>query len=154
MSERAKLKLEIELVPSTVWESSLYRLLPSNVWNKIRNNHIKKYGKKCEICSEQKGTHNLHEIWKYDDENHSQKLIGFVLLCRPCHHVKHIGFARILASRGKLDYDKIVEHFCKVNECTKKDFENHKHEAFKIWNERSNYEWEQNFGEYKELIKQ
>ena len=35
------MKLKIELVPSTVWESSLYKLLPRKVWNSIRNMIIK-----------------------------------------------------------------------------------------------------------------
>jgi len=39
------LKLEIELAPSTVGYSSLYRLLPREVWNNIRNEIIKENGK-------------------------------------------------------------------------------------------------------------
>jgi len=97
---------------------------------------------------------NLHEIWNYDDKMHVQKLEGLILLCRMCHHVKHIGLAGILANQGKLDYDKAIEHFCKVNDCTKKEFEKHKAKAFEIWRERSEYEWNQDFGKYKESIKQ
>ena len=97
---------------------------------------------------------NLHEIWNYDDKKHVQKLEGFILLCRMCHHVKHIGLAGILANQGKLGYDRVIEHFCKVNDCTKKEFEKHKAKAFEIWRERSEYEWNQDFGKYKEFIKQ
>ena len=79
--------LEIELVPSTVWYSSLYRLLPREVWDNIRNEIIKEYGRKCQICGETEGVMNLHEIWKYDDVKHIQKLEGFILLCKMCHHV-------------------------------------------------------------------
>jgi len=68
--------LEIELVPSTVWYSSLYRLLPREVWDNIRNEIIKEYGRKCQICGETEGVMNLHEIWKYDDVKHIQKLKG------------------------------------------------------------------------------
>jgi hypothetical protein len=148
------MKLNIELVPSTVWNSSLYQLLPRNIWNKIRDDHIERHGRKCQVCGETRGVMNLHEIWTYDDENHIQKLEGFILLCRMCHHVKHIGLAGILASQGKLDYDKVIEHFCKVNTCTIQDFEAHKAEAFEIWSIRSCDEWEQDFGKYKEFIKQ
>ena len=94
---------------------------------------------------------NLHEIWKYDDAKYMQKLEGFVLLCKMCHHVKHIGLAGILASQGKLDYRKVIEHFCKVNHCTGKEFEEHKTEAFKIWERRSTHHWKQDFGKYKEF---
>jgi len=146
------MKLSIELVPSTVWNSSLYQLLPRNIWNKIRNEHIARHGRKCQVCGETKGVMNLHEIWNYDDENHIQKLDGFILLCKMCHHVKHIGLAGILASQGKLNYDKVIEHFCKVNECSKQEFEEHKAEAFEIWSLRSCYDWQQDFGEYEEFI--
>lgn len=148
------MKLKIELVPSTVWESSLYRLLPKEVWNKVRNDFIEKHGRKCQICGETKGIMNLHEIWNYDDENHIQKLEGFTLLCRMCHHVKHIGFAGILASQGKLDYDKVIEHFCIVNKCTREEFEGHKNKTFETWSIRSNFQWQQDFGKYKEFIEQ
>jgi len=97
---------------------------------------------------------NLHEIWEYDDKKHIQKLEGFILLCKMCHHVKHIGLAGILASEGKLDYDDVVEHFCKVNNCSKGDFERHKKEAFEIWHSRSKHQWKQDFGKSKEFIKQ
>jgi hypothetical protein len=146
------MKLSIELVPSTVWESSLYRLLPRNIWDKIRNEHIARHGRKCQVCGETRGVMNLHEIWNYDDENHVQKLDGFILLCKMCHHVKHIGLAGILASQGKLDYDKVIEHFCKVNACSKQEFEEHKAEAFEIWSIRSFDEWQQDFGEYEKYI--
>lgn len=148
------LKLSIELVPSTVWESSVYKLMSREVWDSIRNDFIKENGRKCQVCGETSGTMNLHEIWNYDDKKHVQKLEGFILLCRMCHHVKHIGLAGILANQGKLGYDKVIEHFCKVNDCTKKEFEKHKAKAFEIWRERSEYEWNQDFGKYKESIKQ
>ena len=146
------MKLNIELVPSTVWESSLYRLLPKTVWNTIRNEHIERHGRKCQICGETRGIMNLHEIWKYDDDKHIQKLEDFILLCRMCHHVKHIGFAGILASQGKLDYHKVIEHFCKVNTCNRQEFEEHKAAAFEIWSIRSFDEWQQDFGEYEKFI--
>ncbi|MCJ7431667.1 HNH endonuclease [Candidatus Bathyarchaeota archaeon] len=146
--------MSIELVPSTVWESSVYKLMSREVWDSIRNDFIKENGRKCQVCGETSGTMNLHEIWNYDDKKHVQKLEGFILLCRMCYHVKHIGLAGILANQGKLDYDKAIEHFCKVNDCTKKEFEKHKAKAFEIWRERSEYEWNQDFGKYKEFIKQ
>lgn len=147
-----KLKLEIELVPSTVWESSLYRLLERRVWNDIRDGIIKERGRMCQICGEKEGVMNLHEMWKYDDVKHVQKLEGFILLCKMCHHVKHIGLAGILASQGKLDYGKVVEHFCNVNKCTDAVFMNHKAEAFNTWEKRSGHQWKQDFGEYERFV--
>ncbi|MGQ9702888.1 MAG: HNH endonuclease, partial [bacterium] len=153
VSSMKTLKLTVELVPSTVWFSSLYRLMPSDVWNNIRNGIIKENGRKCQVCGETEGTMNLHEIWEYDDVKHIQRLNGLILLCKMCHYVKHIGLAGILAYEGKLDYNEVTKHFCKVNDCSEKDFERHVDEAFEIWNERSKHEWKQDFGKYKGFIK-
>lgn len=144
----------MELVPSTVWESSLYRLMPREMWNRIRDDFIRENGRKCQICGETTGTMNLHEIWDYDDSKHIQKLEGFILLCKMCHHVKHIGLAGILAEEGKLDYNEVIKHFCKVNNRSEKEFEKHREEAFEIWEKCSKFEWKQDFGKYKEFIKQ
>lgn len=140
-------------MPSTVWESSLYRLLERKVWNDIRNGIIKERGRMCQICGEKEGVMNLHEIWEYDDVKYVQKLAGFILLCKMCHHVKHIGLSGILASQGKLDYDEVVEHFCGVNKCTEAAFMEHKAEAFDTWAMRSRYQWKQDFGKYEKSVK-
>jgi hypothetical protein len=147
------MKLTAELVPFTVWYSSLYRLLPREVWNSIREGIILEKGRVCEICGEENGKMNLHEIWNYDDAKHIQRLSGFILLCEMCHHVKHIGLAGILANEGKLDYNEIAKHFCKVNGCSEKEFTKHVDDAFKIWEKRSQHQWTQDFGEYGKYLK-
>jgi hypothetical protein len=147
------MKLKAELVPETVWNKSLAKLLPRSVWSGIREGIIKKNGLKCQICGEIEGTMNLHEIWNYDDINHVQKLDGFILLCTMCHHVKHIGLAGILVKQGKLDYNKLVKHFCSVNGCTTEEFKNHVKDAFAIWRKRSQCPWKQDFGEYGKYLK-
>jgi hypothetical protein len=147
------MKLTAELVPSTVWYSSLYRLLPREVWNNLREGIIGENGRKCQICGETEGTMNFHEVWQYDDVNHVQKLGGFILLCRTCHNVKHIGLAGILADEGKLDYENLVKHFCVVNGCSVQEFKTHVKDTFAIWRERSKHQWKQDFGEYGKYLK-
>lgn len=147
-----RLKLKIELVPRTTWFTSLFSLLPSDIWKQIREEHIQKPGAKCEICNSTKGPFQLHEKWEYNDENHVQKLVGLQLLCRKCHLIKHIGLAEIKASEDEINYDELVEHFCRVSRCSKQDFEKHQEEAFRIWEIRSSYEWKQDFGEHSRYI--
>lgn len=147
------MKFFADLVPLTVWYSSLYRLLSSEVWNTLRDGVIAKNGRRCQICGENWGKMNLHECWSYDDQNCIQKLEGFILLCTMCHHVKHIGLAGILADQGKLGYDDVVAHFCKVNACSMVDFTKHVDEVFVIWKKRSQYQWRQDFGEYNIYLK-
>jgi len=130
----------------------LYNLLPREVWNSIREEHIRKHGAKCEICGSPERPLQLHERWRYDDRRHVQRLVGFQLLCRKCHLVKHIGLAGILADRGELDYEELVEHFCRVNGCSKEDFRRHADRAFEVWAKRSVFQWVQDFGEYGRYI--
>jgi hypothetical protein len=147
------LKLTIELVPQTSWYSNMRSLVTRSEWDKIRKNAYAEYGHKCGICGAS-GKLNCHEIWDYDDKTHFQNLAGFIALCDLCHHVKHIGLAGILADQGKLDYDAVVEHFMKVNDCNRKVFEQHKIEAFAQWRERSQHQWTVDLGEFKSIAKQ
>jgi hypothetical protein len=147
------LKLSIELVPQTSWYSNLRGEMNKADWDKVRKNTYAAYGYKCGICGSDKGQLHCHEIWEYNDTNHTQTLKGFIALCVMCHHVKHIGLAGILAKRGELDFDAVVKHFMKVNGCNKGTFEKHYEEAFEIWRMRSLHQWKIDLGEYTSLVK-
>ena len=146
-----ELRLKIELVPSTSWYDNLRKAIPKEVWDKIRRATYADYGYRCGICGAE-GRLNCHETWEYDGKRHIQKLKGFIALCDMCHHVKHIGLAGILASEGKLDYEKVIEHFMKVNNCVRRTFEEHKKAAFKEWRGRSKHKWDIDLGEYRDVI--
>ena len=151
MKNNQQLKLLIELVPSTSWYNNLRKVLPQKEWDKIRKKSYKDAGHKCTICCPN-GKLNCHEVWNYNDETHTQKLKGFIALCDLCHHVKHIGLAEILSSKGALDYEKVIEHFMKVNECDRRTFNEHKKRAFEEWHERSKHDWHVDLGEYKDIV--
>jgi len=138
-----KLKLEIELIPVPLWGCSLRQKLPINDWLKIKTEIVQIRGKKCEICGKESEKIHFHETWEYDDVGLIQKLIGFKLLCPMCHHVKHLGHAGSLVKAGKLDYNDVINHFCKVNKCSVEEFKNHKREAFELWGNRSMHKWTQ-----------
>jgi len=146
------LKLTIELVPKTSWYSNMRNKMRPSQWDKLRKNVYEEYENKCGICGSKKGRLNCHEIWKYDDTNHEQKLKGFIALCDMCHHVKHIGYAGILAVEGQLDFEKVIRHYMKVNNCNKETFEKHKKRAFSKWRKRSTYKWKVDLGEYASLV--
>jgi hypothetical protein len=80
---------------------------------------------------------NCHERWAYDDDTHVQTLLGFIALCSLCHHVKHMDLAAILAAEGELDYEEVIAHFMRVNECDHVTVEAHRQHAFQVWQERS-----------------
>lgn len=147
------MKLEIELVPSTIWFSNVRKLVPREIWDTIRKRSYKEANYRCQIC----GTNNIlhcHEIWEYDDEKRIQHLKDFISLCENCHMIKHAGFSmHTPEGQENFDRDELIDHFCKVNECKKEAFFKHEDEAFKVWKERSKHEWKQNFGEYSRFIK-
>jgi len=151
-------KLTIELIPSTVWFSSVFQILNErgerDKWQHIKSELFKIEGRRCWICRTEQGRLEAHEFWDYDDNNHVQKLASIHHLCDLCHEIKHIGFwchtvdgQEKLAKLGLSEKD-LVEHFCKVNNCEEKDFRKHESQAFKIWKERSNHKWKQDFGGY------
>ena len=146
-----ELKLHIELVPQSLWYLNPRTAMGRKEWDKLRKEIYAKYGHRCGVCGAQ-GRLNCHERWSYDDEAHVQTLVGFIALCDWCHHVKHIGLAGILAMDGKLDYERVIQHFLEVNQCTREEFDRHKTEAFEQWNERNRFPWEANWGAYAPLI--
>ncbi|MGZ3668099.1 MAG: HNH endonuclease, partial [Ktedonobacterales bacterium] len=73
-------------------------------------------------------------------------------LCEWCHHVKHIGLAGILASRGELDYERVVAHFLRVNRCDRATFDRHRADAFAQFEQRSRHDWRTDLGPYTSLV--
>jgi hypothetical protein len=144
----SEFKLTIELVPSTIWFSSVNHILEKNnqlgKWREIKKELFEREGKKCWICNREGGRLEAHEFWEYDDENHIQKLVAIHHLCSTCHKIKHIGFWD--------STEDLVNHFCKVNSCSRKEFEKHEEESFKIWRERSLHHWIQDFGDYTPIV--
>ena len=129
-------RLLIELVPKTAWHENLRSIIPAKEWNKVRTATYAKAGYRCEICGGIGPTHPVecHERWEYDDEGHVQKLIGLIALCPLCHLSKHIGLAEV---KGRLE--EVATHIMKVNGWSRKQYEKHRSEAFKVWEKRSHH---------------
>ncbi len=154
----AKFRLTIELMPATVWFSSIYQIYKRagrlDKWRKIKRELLEKEGRKCWICGRDDLRLEAHEFWEYDDENYVQRLVAIHHICSLCHKVKHIGFwcyteeGRKRLAREGLTREDLIEHFCRVNNCSREDFERHEREAFEKWRERSMHEWRQDFGKY------
>lgn len=148
-----ELRLTIELVPKTSWYDNLRKAMPKAKWDELRKSVYSEYDHQCGICG-RKGRLNCHEIWAYDDDNHVQRLKGFIALCPLCHHVKHIGLASILAQKGQLDFDSVVQHFMEVNDCDRKTFLAHMEAACDQWRERSKHNWEVDLGQHRDWVNQ
>ena len=150
----SQLRLTIEVVPSTCWGSNLRKRLSQPAWDKLRHQVYAQYGNRCGICQAE-GRLNCHEIWDYDDTQHIQKLQGFIALCDMCHHVKHIGLAESMAASGKLDFQQVINHFLKVNQCSREEYEAHAKDVWETWSIRSNeFDWTTDLGEYTRLVEE
>lgn len=139
--------LTIELVPKSAWYSNVRSNVTESVWNAIRRKSYSIANNKCEICGDvgknQSLMHNVecHEIWQYNDETKTQKLIGLISLCPFCHKTKHAGLAQI---NGEVEI--VIQQLIKVNNMTKHEANEYLNAAFEIWRERSNHEWRLDIG--------
>lgn len=147
------LPLTIELVPQTSWYDNMRKALPKTEWDRLRQRTYAAYGHQCGICGA-KGKLHCHERWVYDEHTRTQTLIGFIALCEWCHHVKHIGLAGVLASRGQIRFECVIRHFMKVNNCDRRTFEAHENAAFDLWDERSRHDWRVDLGAYARMGKE
>jgi 5-methylcytosine-specific restriction endonuclease McrA len=144
--------LTIELVPEPCWYSNMRKAMSPTQWDHLRHEVYQQYGHRCGICGASREMLHCHERWSYDDQQHIQRLEGFIALCVWCHHVKHIGLAGILADQGQLDYEQVAAHFLAVNTCERADFEAYRDAAFALWNRRNRAEWTTDLGAYAALV--
>lgn len=142
MSINSKPRLTIELVPKTCHFSNVRTCLSTTNWDKIRKISYENANNKCEICGDtgknQGHKHNVecHEIWNYDEETLTQKLIGLISLCPKCHMVKHIG--RSIAIGGE---NICYRQLAKVNKWTQTQIQNHIVESFDRHKTLSKHQW-------------
>ena len=152
------MKLLIELVPSTVWYSSIYQYYQKSnnlqKWNEIKKELYQKEGDSCWICKAKVRPLEAHEFWSYDDKKHIQKLTAVHHLCDLCHKIKHIGLwfhsadGDKMLRQQKIRKEDIINHFCKVNNCSIDDFQKYEDSAFAQWKQRSAFQWKQDLGIY------
>lgn len=127
-------KLSIELVPETCWYSNVRSAVTKEQWDIIRRANYKKANYKCEICGGKGPTHPVecHEIWNYNDDTKTQKLVRFIALCPNCHKVKHIGLNGV---------DENISWLMKINNWDKVTANKYVDCCFAIWSHRNRSRW-------------
>lgn len=143
----SKLKLTIELVPSSSWQNNLRGILKPKMWKEIRKKVNKKDNERCSVCNS-KGRLHAHEVWEYNDQSKIQTLKNIISLCYYCHGVKHFGYTTLKNSENK---EKFVKHFMKVNKCDRLTFQKHLIDETGKFNERSEYEWQLDLTKLKDF---
>jgi hypothetical protein len=145
------MKLEIEPILVANWGISLAQLLPPPVWDSIRKEVYEAYRYTCALCGEMGRRLECHEKWLYDDRKKIQKLSGFQCLCPNCHKIKHWGRTYTLAKKSKDGelIESLIKHFCEVNSCSRKDFEEHKLLVLRKAKQRAKYRYRVDFGAFE-----
>ena len=154
-------KLTLDFIPIS-GQDSLYNFLKRTnrlgKWQGIKDELILKYKKKCQVCDLFTPVLEAHEVWEYDEITCIQTLKEIQLLCGMCHQVKHINFFHgskikkhgvLPSSVSKQD---LINHFCKVNQCSEEDYYRLEREAFKILRMRNKVKWKRDFGKHYEPV--
>ena len=140
--------LEVELVPQTAFFKNLRSELKKDDWDILRRRTYKACGYRCEVCGGKGYKHPVecHEMWDYDDDTHTQTLIGLEGLCPNCHSVKHFGHTQLQGGA-----ELALKHMAKVNECSYQECIKYLEGVFAQWEERSQHEWTQNLEFLRQL---
>ena len=112
-----------------------------DVWYRIKDELIAERGYRCEICGFDGDGLFLHEKWKYNNKKHIQYLEDLQLLCYNCHQIKHFDmvYSYVFTDENSFKYPFLVEHFCKVNNCSRIDFELYFRKEKEMYYKRSWY---------------
>jgi len=81
-----------------------------------------------------------------------QTLTDIVCLCTPCDRVKHIGLSKLLADQGKINFQEVIDHYCRINQCTEIEFKHDRYIALQIHAIRSHHQWQQVIGDYNAFL--
>lgn len=101
--------LTVELIPKSCQGHSLYHQWPSKWWDKLRKIVYSRANFKCEVCGSGPKV-ECHEVWEFNIEKRTQKLVMLVCLCHDCHSAKHFGHAYMSGHSSQA-----IKHLCKVN---------------------------------------
>jgi hypothetical protein len=130
-------RLTIDLVPETCWVSDIREIIPPSAWEQLRRRVEAEARHRCEVCGQEPGeATECHEVWEYDEAQHTQRLERMVALCDRCHQVAHIDRAGEPAAAHAA-----LEHLAVVNGCGVDEAQRHRATAFRRWRERSRHGW-------------
>lgn len=131
-----RLKLVVESIPISTWGVTLASRLPRKEWDEIRQRVYREANYTCQICGNINDTLFCHEQWKWDDRRKIQKLVGFECCCKLCSDVHHFG--RSTQVYGKAYVEKLISHWCKVNDRKREDFILSERKRFELNKRRAN----------------
>jgi len=136
------------LVPAPLWGKSVHNALTRKNWRSLRQTVLEAAANTCRYCEAQYDSGMIcHEVWAYNDEDYTATLIEFVMVCRDCNAVLHVGKSLLIGDRkgsaGMLDRgEQAVQHLRNVNAITDQEARELIKDAFKTYSERSRRAWD------------
>jgi len=116
--KKPELSITIDPIPSCNWYINLRKYLPIYIWKDIRKEVLEYFNYKCAVCGSTLKV-ECHEEWNISDRFRVQTLVGFILLCKRCHELKHWFRTVNEEKKGKIStkyYNSLIQHFLDVNE--------------------------------------
>jgi hypothetical protein len=155
-----RFKPAIRPVPFPLWELNLRNILGPYRWRKLRAAVIKERGLNCEVCGtrvKQSKEIKAHEAWLYTYRGKQgvATVERLSLVCWFCHSCEHFALTQSLVAQGILTKRALKEttaHFCKLNGCTRRQFENYHATTMTEWEELSAKSWIISWGIFTPLI--
>jgi len=144
---RTPLKLTPALVPAPLWGKSVYNTLPRKQWESLRRTVLEEAANTCGHCEARYESGMVcHEAWEYDDRKHVATLTAFVIVCRDCNSVLHLGKSLLIGQKkgeaGLVERGELaVEHLRKISGITDQEARKLIKDAFKTHSARSRKIW-------------
>lgn len=123
MTKAKSLQLVIEPRPVSTWGVTLANRLPTREWQTLRRQVFQEAEYKCQLCGAYKEVLHCHEVWGFDDKKRIQYLDALRCVCETCHNVIHFGRSTFVFKAGYLQ--KLIRHWCVVNDASEADFRRH-----------------------------
>jgi hypothetical protein len=150
-----KRALKPAMIPEPLFYRSVCRVLGAHrkAWRSIRQQVIDAVYGTCDYCTKQYDNGKgmvCHEVWEYDDQNHTATLTDFALACRDCNFVLHpgaaleVGFRQQATGKGSISQrgNQAVEHLSTVLGITSQEANEIMGRALKVHRERARHVWQ------------
>lgn len=149
MKKTGKPRLEVGLIPASMWGKNVRAVVSEESWLKLRRQFGAYYDPfinypdpapplVCGCCDEKfLDSLHLHELWDFNDDKRTQTLIGFKAVCEDCHNAIHIGRANKVGLG-----ESAKKHLKKVNSWTDIQLLEYLESAQSEWIRRSSIEYE------------
>lgn len=154
-------RLQSEMVPFPLHQVNLRAIMGrSTDWKRLRQALLERDGQVCTLCGievEESRKLQAHEEWVYLER--AEPAVAWLwrvsLVCWHCHAVEHPGMLNVLLKSGAVGERALtdtIEHYCRVNGETKRQWDAQLKRAQKGFVRRSALDWYVDYGPFAEWV--